>query len=361
MNIGTMIKKYRHESDLTQEQLAENLNISVSAVSQWENGKTIPDVSTLLALANFFDISLDELFDRTSKDKEKNIAEYDRLEREYANRGEVTKQVALWREAVQKYPGNFHCLHGLASALHQTVYCGGDSERILSHAKEAIAICERILRDCKENAFRESAIQTLVHLYALKEFPFSSEDKAVEYALMAGSFFSCREKLLEFAYFTEESKGKRKQVKQRNILNYMDDLTMNLYYGNYDSPDEKIQACNAALTLWSTLIYDGNYQFYHCRIQKIYLSLAYCYAGLQKSAETIDAFRNALFHARAYDNLPEGEQNYTSIFVKTEASNRASHTKNYIETDEENVKSHMRMKAFDFLRDDPDFVELSKR
>ena len=39
MNIGIKIKKFRHQKDLTQEQLAEYLNVSVPAVSQWESGK----------------------------------------------------------------------------------------------------------------------------------------------------------------------------------------------------------------------------------------------------------------------------------------------------------------------------------
>ena len=73
MNIGSTIKKYRQQKDLTQEQLAEYLNVSVSAVSQWESAKTVPDISTILSLANFFDITLDELFDRTAKEKEKAI------------------------------------------------------------------------------------------------------------------------------------------------------------------------------------------------------------------------------------------------------------------------------------------------
>ena len=44
MEIGTIIKKYRRERDMTQEQLAEYLRVSVSAVSQWESGKTAPDL-----------------------------------------------------------------------------------------------------------------------------------------------------------------------------------------------------------------------------------------------------------------------------------------------------------------------------
>ena len=140
MNIGTMIKKYRNQRDLTQEQLSEYLNVSVSAVSQWESGKTVPDVSTLLSLANFFDVTLDELFNRTSKDKEKEIEEYCKLSREYATRGEVASRVALWREATQKYPGDFHCLKQLAYILGYTAYSGGHSDELEKKAKESITI-----------------------------------------------------------------------------------------------------------------------------------------------------------------------------------------------------------------------------
>lgn len=360
MNIGIMIKKYRNQRDLTQEQLSEYLSVSVSAVSQWESGKTIPDVSTLLALANYFDITLDELFDRTSKDKEKVIEEYNKRSLEYANRGEVRNELALWREATQKYPGDFHCLMKLAYALEMTVYSGGESDELEKNAKESIAICERILRDCNENNTRNSAIQILVHLYSVKDFPFASEDKAVEYAMMAGTLFVCREKLLEHAYFSEQSRGKRLNVKHSNILKYMDLLTMNMYYGKYENEEEKINACSAALKLWQTLIYDGNYQFFHCRIQKIYISLAMSYGKLQKRLETIDALRKALYHAKCYDNLPEGEQHYTSTFVRAATSDVSGHTKNYTFTSTDDVMRFMKSKVFDFIRNDAEFIELGK-
>lgn len=71
MKLGVTIKKMRQQRNLTQEQLAEYLSVSVSAVSQWESGKTIPDVLTILSLAGFFNVSLDELFDRQSDNKKK--------------------------------------------------------------------------------------------------------------------------------------------------------------------------------------------------------------------------------------------------------------------------------------------------
>ena len=355
MNIGIKIKEFRHQRDLTQEQLAEYLNVSVSAVSQWESGKTVPDVSTLLALANFFDVTLDELFDRASKEKEREMEKYHLLDREYANQGEVKNSLSLWREVTQKYPGDFNCLIKLAYSLEATLYIGEELEEVERNAKESIAICERILRDCTESDTRNSALQILVHLYSHEDLSIANEDAAVKYAMMADSLFACREKLLEFAYFTEESKDKQKGIKHLNMLNYMDLLTMNLYYGKYESEEEKIRACHAALTLWSTLIYDANYQFFHCRIQKIHMCLARSYAKLQKQAETIEALKKALYHAKCYDNLPKEIMHYTSVFVSSATSDASGFSKNYTFTNEDDVIKFSKNKAFDFVRDSLDF------
>jgi transcriptional regulator with XRE-family HTH domain len=60
--IGDNIKKLRNEQQVTQEQLAEHLNISYQAISKWENNITVPDVSLLPLIAEYFEVSIDELF-----------------------------------------------------------------------------------------------------------------------------------------------------------------------------------------------------------------------------------------------------------------------------------------------------------
>lgn len=61
MSIGFTIKNLRREKDITQEQLAEYLGITSRAISQWECGRTTPDISQLPALCNIFDVSSDVL------------------------------------------------------------------------------------------------------------------------------------------------------------------------------------------------------------------------------------------------------------------------------------------------------------
>ncbi len=60
--IGTFIAQCRKEKNLTQMQLAEQLEITSQAVSKWENGRGMPDVSLLQPLCNILEISLNELF-----------------------------------------------------------------------------------------------------------------------------------------------------------------------------------------------------------------------------------------------------------------------------------------------------------
>ena len=61
-NIGQIIKKLRKERNLTQEELAEQLGVTSQAVSKWENGYGLPDISQVIPLASVFNVSTDVLF-----------------------------------------------------------------------------------------------------------------------------------------------------------------------------------------------------------------------------------------------------------------------------------------------------------
>ena len=59
--LGTKISEYRKMKGMTQDELAEKLNVSGQAVSKWENDLSIPDLPLLIELAKFFHVTLDEL------------------------------------------------------------------------------------------------------------------------------------------------------------------------------------------------------------------------------------------------------------------------------------------------------------
>ena len=85
VKIGLFLKELRKSSDLTQEQLAEHLNVSARTVSRWETGNNMPDLSVLVEIADFYDVDIREIIngERKSekmndelKDTLKHVAEY---------------------------------------------------------------------------------------------------------------------------------------------------------------------------------------------------------------------------------------------------------------------------------------------
>ena len=71
MEISEKLKEARQESGMTQDQVAEKIMVSRVTVSHWENGKSLPDIVSLISLSDLYGISLDELVKGDSKMTEK--------------------------------------------------------------------------------------------------------------------------------------------------------------------------------------------------------------------------------------------------------------------------------------------------
>ena len=65
LNLGTTIRKLRYRDGRTQETLADALDVTPQAVSRWEANGSYPDMETIPAIANYFGITIDELFGYT--------------------------------------------------------------------------------------------------------------------------------------------------------------------------------------------------------------------------------------------------------------------------------------------------------
>lgn len=83
MEQGGQIRKYRDALGLSQEELAEKIFVTRQSVSNWENGKTYPDLQSLLRLSELFRLSLDELIkgDIETMKEEINKAEIEKMNR----------------------------------------------------------------------------------------------------------------------------------------------------------------------------------------------------------------------------------------------------------------------------------------
>ena len=75
LKIGEKIKELRKAQDVTQEKLADYLNISYQAVSKWENGLALPDITLIPALSNFFGVTSDYLLGIKADENEEKLNE----------------------------------------------------------------------------------------------------------------------------------------------------------------------------------------------------------------------------------------------------------------------------------------------
>jgi len=89
VKVGSFLKELRKEKNLTQENLAEQLNVSGRTVSRWETGSNMPDIGMLVEIADFFDVSIPEIIkgerksetmDKETRNTAAAMAEYSRNE-----------------------------------------------------------------------------------------------------------------------------------------------------------------------------------------------------------------------------------------------------------------------------------------
>jgi len=111
LSLAENIRAFRKERRLTQEQFAEAMGVTVGSVYKWETGQTIPELSMLVEIADFFDTSMDILLGYRVKDNriaaiKERLWEYCRIRNPEA--------LAEAEKALKKYPNSFEIVHGCA-------------------------------------------------------------------------------------------------------------------------------------------------------------------------------------------------------------------------------------------------------
>ncbi|MBR5317903.1 MAG: helix-turn-helix transcriptional regulator [Lachnospiraceae bacterium] len=110
--VGSFLKELRKEKGVTQERFAEILGISGRTVSRWETGSNMPDISLLVEIAEFFDVSIPEIIngERKSESMNQEIKEVAESLSDYAS---VEKETML--KEIRK--------HSIMGTIALVVYC----------------------------------------------------------------------------------------------------------------------------------------------------------------------------------------------------------------------------------------------
>lgn len=137
MDIGKKIKALRLAKDIKQEKLAEYLGVSFQAVSKWETGASVPDISLLPNIAIFFGVTIDELF-RISDE-----TEFERIENAFWQQRRIAPETfeyfkGFLEGVIQNEPKNVRAYSCLAQLYNHRA--ASDHEVASEYAKKVLEL-----------------------------------------------------------------------------------------------------------------------------------------------------------------------------------------------------------------------------
>ena len=215
LDLGNNIRQLRRRDKRTQEALADALGVTSQAVSRWESGGSYPDMNLIPSIANFFGVSIDELFGYEGKHTgriDTLAAEIDRMNQ--LNSGKdvcIAECIAMARSALVEFPGNEKLMISLASVLykagrvrygecHLTDEEGYDvydteKHRTYEEWQEAIPLYEKALQTLPRGKLRDRATDELSQLY----LNLGEHEKGMALADLAPDMWSSRDFLRAYA------------------------------------------------------------------------------------------------------------------------------------------------------------------
>ena len=334
LDLGSKIRELRRRDGRTQEALAQALGVTSQAVSRWESGGSYPDMNLIPSIANYFGITIDELFGYTNQ-REQRIDELAAKinEMRWQNNGidrNITECIALARAALVEFPGNDKLMLSLASAL----YCAGyvrygechlvdadgysvydtQKHRTYSEWREAIPLYEKALETLPVGKFRDRAIEELSQLY----LNLGEHEKVMALAELAPDMWNSREFLRAYAcdgkaYVKAHSELLMQTIRASAVL------IVNITTGDqrHLTAREKAECIVSALRLYEVVCSDGNYGCHHGYIASLEM-LYSLYLWLdERKDEAFEALNRARENALKLIRVCEdGMARYTSPLVR---------------------------------------------
>ncbi len=283
MSFGETIKTLRNNSKMTQEKLAEMLSISPQAVSRWETGAAMPDISLLPPLANLFGVTTDFLLGMDTYRKDLRKAEFDKAFFEYWKHDDKEKNYKIAVQAATEYPGNMEYIEWLASAEYYVAVPNTDYSEYRRLLESSVKHYNIVLDNAKEPKLLDRALSGIVLALCMLE----RKEEAKGYALRLENETK-REEALCWCLDGEEKISHCQNVAE----GYLNSLLFQLTYAA-----KTIEAYNAVEKILAILFPDGNYQYYHNTLQYNTAGKAMALCREARFEEAIEELRKAKYHA----------------------------------------------------------------
>lgn len=366
-NFANRIKALRRKKNLTQEALAERLNVSYQTISKWETNASFPDITMFPILANFFNVTTDELFGVDVAKKQTKIdevlAQFDRL----SNLGKEKEKFDFICAAYREYPNDDKILQKYIWMLYYDPYFweeywdqkekGELTEDYpkVAHKDELITLCERILKECFNEQLRYDAISLLSGVYGL----VGDKEKAIEYIKLLPEELQ----LEETRALYDRGSEKWWEYARKELCGISEDVYVKIRNCAYYAPSnqESIRVYKKAVDFIKMIYDEEDYGFSHYHLSEAYLSMASLYCREEDYELCAKYLDLSLSHAKAYDELPE-KTVHTSYLVRNQEFERSKVNSGYECNDVHRQLDYIREnKHFDVIRDEQWFRDIIEK
>ncbi len=341
LNLGNKIRELRRRDGRTQNHLAEALGVTAQAVSRWESGGSYPDMEMIPAVANYFHVSIDELFGYHDEREEKLKSILENATKILTKQGltmypgslsdDVEECVNMLRAASEEFPNEPKILLKLAQALHMWGFnkygikmTSADSSGVREedidynsqniYWQEAVRVYEKLLKSNPSSEDREIAIRQIVPLYCR----MGEYEKAKALAKKQNSVGISKEVLLPLATVAEE----KARCEGERIMALLFCLHLSISMAVALRPAVSAsqyarQILLSVINLYETVFIDGRCGSWHQNIGSLYFSLMHYEAENNGSMENIlNYFDKGFDHCKEYERIcNEGEYQYSSPLV----------------------------------------------
>lgn len=347
-HIGTRIKALRRQRDMTQEKLAEYLNVSFQAVSKWETGAASPDLAMIAPLTRVLGTTADELLGIVPSDSDSRRTELEtQLQATYED-GDTAARLSLAEAAVREYPGDLELLLQLADAEQSYAIHNAPrgSAEMRDYFARAARHYETVFEDSTEDSLRHAAIWGIVLVYP----QLGRRAEAAAYAAQHPD----EDELLLWCLEGEALTRHRQSM----IMHRLALLIGDLEWDKYDLP-----ALQTAEGLVKLIISDGNYLWYYDMLMHnaVWQAMALTRAG--RPEEAIASLRRSRQYAIACEEVVAAAkiapQPYTAPLLDRLSFDAKSLRRSGMTTLVEDWAEYLTWSAFDRLRAHPDFAALT--
>lgn len=325
IKLGEKIRQLRIRDNRKQEDLAKALGVSSQAVSRWEANGGYPDLDLIPAIANYFCISIDELFGYSMERREKLSAIFEKADSFINAQCDMTECVKLLRDAADEFPSEPQVFVKLGQALsmlgwkkqlprlyhtNDTDYTHTDVEYNSKneYLYQAITAYEKALTFDIPVSDRDVVTSLIVSLYSVT----GQFDKATALAQKQASVIVSREVLMASAAKDEE----REKYRGEALIALLTQLCITVESA-YCENLTKAAALISFAQFCESVFCDGKCGMLHNYLTHVYVNAATLTARFGKDTDTaFEYFKKGFDHYKAYCEIPrEGEYRYTAPLV----------------------------------------------